>query len=562
MPLNTKFPGPGHAKTAWAELQLFGTALTKRWQKETALAYCDLKPIATAVTKHAGASGALDWEYLRKLPVKYHAADCEFRDWASSTDLDAPQPTCKGMIAPGVAGVYTDTDGTAKSMSSRIDCPVPHLMKMVPNWAAAECAAVWKVIPYFDAQNQSTIGAAHASLEEIQNAMNLHGATGKGQGGAGQLPDTVRALGAGSGDDKDWWVEWTGLAADTLREGFLSSPEPTLHNHYLIATDLARLVNNRAAIIELGRNNSVCLIRKATEALGEVTTTVNETDAHWKVLTGVAMALGLVSGGFTAAAAGTLEVGVFLAEAIIGKAKIPMKAFGTDFKKVVTDLGGRFKALNQELETQEGGYAKNIGDLRSTVDGIGSFDLELYDFGENSSTTPTAEARQKAKRGGFTANPTTILNLAKRCAWAAQDYDRLVAKLGAVVTAEIHLTDKDGKATDADKAVVKLSHEFREYMATTGARYLNARDQIAAAAHDYQEADDEASTSFDQTWDNWKKRDTESTFQPTSFKAEEADDTVRPDTADDDPYSEPPEHGLDPREVYETEDHRKEGAAR
>jgi hypothetical protein len=565
---NTRYPGPGHAQETWRHLQAFGTVLTKRWQKEVASAYCNRRQIVTNVLKNGKAPVPFEWDYLKIAPVDYHRADCEFRFWAEDTSLDGPLPKCRGQVTTGIGDRFTDVDGVSKSMPTKIECPVPHLLRQVPSWAAAECAVLWGLVPYFDAQDQAVLSAAYTALSQIQKELNPAGGSEKGDSGPGQLANTVAEL-SGSGKTDSWWTEWTGLAADALRQGFLSSPKPTMDNHYFIATNLARLIDNRARIIEYGRNNTIDLIDQATKELSGVTTKTEESETHWKLLTAGAMVLGVASAGSLAlaseVAAGAFELAVFLAEAVVGEAEIKVTAFAKDFRPVLGSLASGLRELTfTKLVEKEQEYADYVGDVREAVNGVGSFDLELYDFNENSSHKPTKEAVANAKKpdDGYNVNTATVMNLARGCTWAGQDYERMLGMFGPIPAAKGHLTDRKGEERESDADVLALVEEFRGYLETTSARYFAARDLIADAAKAYEYADGDVSDSMKQLFDNWETRDPESKYEPKAFKVDEAvDPTARPDDADRDPYREGTNPDGSERDVYGTEKHESESEA-
>jgi hypothetical protein len=453
-------------------------------------------------------------------------------------------------------------------MPTKIECPVPHILRQVPSWATAECAVLWRLVPYFDAQDQAVLGAAYAALSQIQKDLNPAGGSADGDSGPGRLASTVADL-SGSGKTDSWWVDWTGLAADALRNGFLSSPKPTMDNHYFIATNLARLIDNRARIIEYGRNNTIDLIDQATKELSSVTTKTEQSETHWKLLTAGAMVLGVASAGASAVvsgvAAGTFELAVFLAEAVVGEAEIKVTAFAKDFRPVLGSLATGLRDLaSTKLVEKEQEYADYVADVRKTVNGVGSFDLELYDFDENTSHEPTREAIANAKKpdDGYNVNTGTVMNLARGCAWAGQDYERLLGMFGPIPSARGHLSDKNGKERESDKDVLALVEEFRGYLETTSARYFAARDRIADAAKAYEYADGDVSDSMKLLFDNWETRDPESKYQPKAFEVDDAiDPTSRPDEADRDPYREGENPDGSERDVYGTEKQESESKA-
>ncbi|MEU6248692.1 hypothetical protein [Glycomyces sp. NPDC047010] len=529
-------PGPDHmAANVKPALDRFWEALIKRWQKEAAVSFLNQQDIRTGIVENPG--GTLDWPYLRKPATDLHRGECDFRDWAQGPDGTATPVSCSGRMPAGAPA----------TMPGRVTCPLPQVMTAVHGWAKTERDAIEKKVPKFDAQELPALDAAYAGLKGLYEAIAEAGPapdrsrTARG----GSLPERIADLSDGDGTSQHWWVEWTGLAADGFRGGFLQSTGPTLDNHRVLAAELAKLVNYRSGIIQMGRNDTLHLIGQAATALGATGTAQGA--SGWVVLEGLAKVLAFAKG--PAEAAGkVLDLIAFLGEELLPTH--PAVKYTGDHRAIVKALSQHMDALRDGVDAKELAYRKGTGDLRSMLDGVGSFDLELYDLTENRATgTP------KGERKGFAADTTKLVELAGKIGLVAGAYEQLPGRLSPVQAAAGHFADREGHATGADQDVLAMVEEFRGFLSTAAARYYTARDQVAKAAEDYEESDNKVSSAFTDLLERFRRSEGGTRQPADGFDTEhEAADTGRAATADKDPYS-----NAD-GQVYETADNIENAA--
>lgn len=549
-------PGPGHAQTLESRMKDFHTALTKRWRIEAIDEVCRQVPVTTFLARSTGPFGAPDLKHFLDIRVLYHLGFCHYRNWASeggNGDLPSSCPGETGFQGHEMPVEDRNNPGKLVQIPPTITCPMPDLMSQVEDWAYAERDSIFARLPLFDAHEQSKLKTAYDALEKLKNALYLEGWQDVGSGeqyslaGGGDLPGTVTKLWVKDADSLDWWVEWTGLAASTVKGGFLRSTGPTLINHSIIAIALGNLISNRAAIIEHGRNNALYWIEQSTNVLDDKSMSTTDLVPGWKTVTAIGMTVAIYGAATgpgavpAAVAGGTLQLIGFLGENLFPK--IERWDFAQEMKAIVTNFSDRIDSLNENLTTEEGEYAAEVSEMRAAVNGASSFDLELYDLTENSPDGTAAK-----EEGGFNANVDDILRLGEFCEDAASAYEDLLVQFRDIVAVEGHLADKDGSPIAADTDVVALCNEFLEYVKTTSARYYLARDQIVAAAEAYAESDASQAAAFERTMEDWESQGV-GTEQPGFDAKKEAGDTDRPEGADDNPY----DSELNGEDVYITE---------
>ncbi|MCD0446704.1 hypothetical protein LO763_24095 [Glycomyces sp. A-F 0318] len=529
----TQFPGPKHAEMVKDYLAVFEDILTVRWKRQAALDFRGNRHIVNRLSATDVKSCVLVWPRLSDPDVFYHRGFCDYGFWAEGDADKAPPSTCSGRLPPNMAGVEVTDKRTGRTapLPAQVQCPMPQVMEQVPQWAKAECSALYRRIPLFDHQKQEELGAGYAALQAISTALYAGDSDdgGKGSKGAGDLSALIEDLPSDASVFDEWWEAWTGLAADALRHGFMVSPKPTRRSHYDLATSLAMRVHLRAGIIEFGRNNVIGAIEGATRALYATSTTTSEGTAGWKTMQGVGDFLALVGGPKGAAAGGAISLIGFLGEQMF---PVPVKQvdFSGDFKKIVVDLGAKIDEVRTEVESKEGEYAAAVSELRDRINGKSGFELELYDLTENHASGDDARKSEK-----FSVSVDMVMSLAEQCGKIAIGYEGLLAHFKGAYKAEGQLADKDGIARPADVDVMALNREFEQYMRTATARYYLARDQIREAAEDYDEADGNAAQDFERIMGDPDMRKTMDKTSELDLEAEAAD-TQRPAGADTDPY--------------------------
>jgi hypothetical protein len=538
MSLGDCIPGPGHGHAVQVHMDAFETALTKRWRIEVVRELVGNKPVTTFLARSTGPFGAPDLSALQDVRYQRHKGLCHYSDWAFNKpdgDLPASCPGETGYQGSEPPEENPTTPGTLVQIPRKITCPIPKVMEMVATWAEAERQSLEPRVPVFDAHQQSRLSEAYTALARFaaETDVDVPKQSGQRMSSGGALPDTVTSLWVQNSEDRDWWVGWTGLAANAAKGNFFTSTLPTLRNHSIIAVALADLVSNRSAIVEYARNNGKHLITGATVALDAKTTASTDLVPTWKGLQAIGMSVALY-GAFsgpgavaTAVTGGALGLVGFLGENLLPKTSAV--AFSGDLKAIVTTFSDKLDELGEGLTRREGEYGEAADTLRTAVNGASSFELELYDLSENQASG-TGDRREEP---GFQAPVDNILTLGATCEKAAGDYEGLLWHFNALAGLETDMADKDGTATRADEGVLALCDELHEYVKTTAARYYLARDQIMAAAADYAETDEGRKAAFDRVMSDWSDTGTGQAEPNPRFDVEsEAKDSVRPGGAD------------------------------
>ena len=315
-------PGPGHTSTLESRMNTFHQALTKRWRIEAIREVCEHKPVTTFLVRSTGPFGAPDLVHLQEIQNQYHMGHCSYRNWADKLGEGDLPSSCEGKT--GFEGTEMPVEdpnnpGNLVQIPPTITCPIKDLMAQAEDWAWAERQSIWTYLPKFDAHEQNKLKAAYDALEKLSHTFHLDGwqdvdmsqGDHHGLAGAEDLPGIVTKLWVKDATSRDWWVGWSGLASDRVRGNFLTSTGPTLINHYLIATALANLISNRAAIIEHGRNNALYWIEQSSVALGTKVAVSDNYVPAWKVMQGLGMTIALFGVGSGPAAPAVAATGVY-----------------------------------------------------------------------------------------------------------------------------------------------------------------------------------------------------------------------------------------------------------
>lgn len=298
----------------------------------------------------------------------------------------------------------------------------------------------------------------------------------------GDLAGIVEAI-RYRGEDVGWWAEWTGLAASTVGEGMFGSVAPTLNNQAQIASGLANLYSDRAAIIAMARENSLHLVGAAAAALTRTELVEHDHTSGWKTVQGIgaAVSVGGVWSVAGALAGSTISLVGFLGENLLSTSRADV--FGDDVATVIATLHDEIGELQQNISAAEAAYTLATYEFRSSIFAVHSFDLELYDLTVNDPTgTPGAHS-------GLTVEVSTILRLAERCYQAGEIYEDLLPLVAATDEADSHLSDQHGRRTDADQQVLTVRDLLGQFLKTTCGRYLLAGDQVRRAAERYVEVE-------------------------------------------------------------------------
>lgn len=536
--------GTDHAATIDARMDMFERALVRRWRRETAERLNRGDSIITSIVRptfgnigleHAsGAFGTPEWAA--------HRPNCSSLPHYLEGGKPGEESPCEGWLDPSRQPVEVESaTGEPVVVGPKIDCPFDSIIVLIESWARQERSVIQGDIDTrFHDHDVGMLESAHESARKLRKATLAEYAdvdVSKGEhhdlAGGGDLTGTVAKIWAKDGDSRDWWVGWTGLAAEHTKGNFCTSAGPTMMNHCILATSIGNLVNNRAAIIEAARNNTLHLIEQAAKALDDLT--YDETELipaeGWKAVTGLTNTMALWSalgGPELKLAAALLRLLGFLGET--GIQDVKAYTFPEEMVQIVTGLVDGFIALREEIDQSEAEYAKAAAAVATTVDEAASFDLELYDLSEN---TPGGTGRAG---DGFEVNISNVLTLAEYCEAAGEDYEGLLRHFDELLDAAPHLSGEDGRPTAGDKDLRELSTELKGFFKTTAARYYLARDEIKSAAEAYAETDDGSAAAFERTMDSWDRTGV-GDADPGFNVDRAAEPTDRGEGASDNPYN-------------------------
>ncbi|MEO3819476.1 hypothetical protein ABGB21_23025 [Plantactinospora sp. B24E8] len=374
-------------------------------------------------------------------------------------------------------------------------------MQSVEYWAYGEGSAVLNQLPKFDAHDQRAIESAQQAILTIGGALGLQSAGGSDASfvpsSNADLINKVDKLIGANGQNAGWYVAWTGLAADTLKDGFFASIAPTLFHQAQIAGGIHNLYSARGTIIQEMRSGSLKILSDASKALDETHVVTTDLNPVWQTFQGMGTAL-TIGGGWNPAS-GAVGASCILI-GIIGQNFAPESKhtkYAHELEAVMTALWDNLDEQSNDLFSRKNDYNNGIHSLRDTIFGIDSFNLELYDLTENTATG-------NGDPDGFHADIGTVLELADTCFECAEIYeDQLIPKIGDVQAADASLATEDGSEGYADPKVKALVVEYQGYLRTACGRLYAAGEQIKAAAQSYASTDAERQAAYNSIMRDW-----------------------------------------------------------
>lgn len=505
-----RFAEPEHGQIVVAALKEFHEALTRRWREKLCEEVVHGRHDYPVVIRRETSPHSHQplWEYWSR-PAREHLrfpGQCAFVSWVES----GQNGSLSGVTCDGATGTSEDVEvvgpgGEMVVVPPYIECGMGSVLAQVEDWAWGEREHLFYRLPLYDHQDVRALQAAHDDLIDIGRHLVLKPESGSefDPGSAGDLDNIVSDITGKNDVGLHWWAGWTGLAASRARSNFFDSCGPTIENQSGLAGSLANLYSDRAALIIAGRNNTLRLIQAATEALGEKVTTPRADD--WKVVqnigAGIATAFGWTGKGAVLGAAVFL-VGFLGSNLDKGTRTV---GYAGDIAELVGQLNDDVDALSAQLDSDELDYLQAASRLRRNLFEVHSFELELYDLTRNDADGDRQE--RDLSDSGFSADVSSILNIAEGCYNAGNGYGELVPTIAATSEADRHLADKDGNQTDGDMAVMQLRDQLEGFLKTTCGRYLLAGDQVKQAADDYVEVDESQREKFDETVRDWTDDD-------------------------------------------------------
>jgi hypothetical protein len=433
---------------------------------------------------------------------------------------------CSGLTGARIGGeeMINPLGGEVVIVPPHIECGVGAILAQVEEWAWQERMIVASKVPFFDHHDVAALERAHDALLEIGWSVGLnYGGPGASPGNGSvqdpsqapfrpapehDIPTLVDSV-QGREDPVGWWAAWTSLAAAAAKSNFFASPLPTTNNQAGIAGCLANLCALRAAIIEKGPNDTLYGLQWAIESLDsdetELVTTYRA--PGWKRVRDAGVLITTLGGWNPAAAKVGTAVTVIGFVGGILDSDIQVEQRVNGIREVVTTLNQRIDELNDTLDGMEDDYLTLAGTTRETIYGIHSFNLELYDLTENSSTLgPSGESVQPGD-----SPPTEriqidgVLRIAEACYNLGDAYHDLLPLVAETADAVSSFADKNGTATDADLKAIEIRELFEGFLKTTCARYLLAGDHVHDTVRDYVEVDESQRQSFVDIMDEWEE---------------------------------------------------------
>ncbi|WP_410582010.1 hypothetical protein [Amycolatopsis sp. lyj-108] len=529
--------GPGHTARLTAAMNTFHKALTKRWREDAATAIEVQSDLTQGILRCYAPGPNEHWDY-RSPSARAHIdyGTCSYLDWVE----DGQQGELSAVTCEGKTGHLVVLGDRNPPKDEPIVCGVGSILAQVETWAWDERTTLFTKLPMFDAHNLSLLEAAHNDFLSLGKGLGLEAEEGSpvsnlGKADGRELGSNVEALWSERTHYTDWWASWTGLSANRAKDGFFASVGPTLQNQSGITGALANLYSLRAAIVEMARNDALFAIQQATKALGETETITTDLASTWKVVAGAGAVLGVAGIWFPPAGGVGAVVGLvgFLGENLLKPGEREGYAHGV--REVVFRLGGDIDELNNELTVLESDYTAKVGELRSRISQIKSFNLELYDLSLN-----TATGDPKTHGGHFTVDISTVLEMAKCCYDTAELYEPLMRIIKHTKVADKHLADEDGKQTWADIELADIRDALEGFLSTTCARYALAGDNTVAAAKAYGKTDRAAKEASDRILADWERVGKQGNPVPHRPAPGSGADTARTDRDEIEPTTLPP----------------------
>lgn len=375
-------------------------------------------------------------------------------------------------------------------------------MESVEYWAHGEGSAIFNKFPKFDAHDQRAIESAQEAVLRIGGLLGL---TAEGGSDASfepssnaDLTNKAETLVGANGQNPGWYKTWTGLAADTLKDGFFASIAPTMGNQAQIAAGIHNLYSARGTIIQEFRSGSLKILEDASKALDETHTVTTDLNPVWQTFQGMGTAL-TIGGGWNpvtgAVGASSILIG------IIGQNFAPetkRTEYSNELEGVMNDIWDDLDEQASDLFSRENDYDLGVHSLRDTIFGIDSFNLEMYDLTENTATG-------NGNNDGFDVDVDTVMSLADTCYDCAEIYeDQILPMIGEIQSADSSLAAEDGSEGYADPKVKELVIEYEGYLRTACGRLYTAGEQIKDAAESYASEDSDRQAAFDEVMKDWE----------------------------------------------------------
>lgn len=427
-----------------------------------------------------------------------HLTTCPIVAWAINDSTPATRPaTCDGWSVPD---------------AKYVECRAADLFSQVADWAWTKREQLAAAIPDLAGGPElSSLDDARESLLKVDGTMRPEGSVD-----AYTLPGMVEKLSVrdDGNNNRAWLAGWTGLAANSLKDGFLSTVGPTLKNQSVLVRWLANCYSVRATTIHATRNNILQLIAQATSQIFEAgpppppkgtpkaKVAVNAASKAWGITTAIVDALGKKAPGEVGTALTLIDFAIDVVLSI-SEAKPPNE--GLRFPQLsgfFAQQDSAVRTLHTDLDEAEADYQKAVTAIEHRIAGVDRTVLELYDF---TKTSPDGDGSDPSASGRFAVDVVVVMEIAQHCYDAAEIYSGLLSKVAAASYADGQLVGRGVVPTAADTALIALRNDVESFFQKTTARYLTAADRIKKAAEKYAESDAEQKARLKAAIADWKE---------------------------------------------------------
>ncbi|GLY36176.1 hypothetical protein Amsp01_022000 [Amycolatopsis sp. NBRC 101858] len=467
--------GSVYSASLSAALNDFWQTLERRWTHDAG------QTLRGGTSQIDGAPEPARWQVPPE--SRGHLTTCPIVAWAvsDSTQANRPSAPCDGWSVPD---------------AKYVECRAADVFSQVGDWAWAKRDQLAAGIPDLAGGPElSSLEDARESLLKADGTMRPEGSVD-----AYTLPGMVEKLSVrdDGNNNRAWMAGWTGLAATSLKGGFLSTVGPTLKNQSVLVRWLANCYSLRATTIHATRNNILELIGRATGELFETApvpakevpkakVAVNAAGQAWGIATTVAKALGKEAPGSIGDA---LSLIGFVVDVVanVGEAKTNEGLRFPQLSGFFAHLDPAVRALHTDLDEAEADYRKAVTAIEQRIAGVDRTVLELYDFTKSS---PDGDSSDPSASGRFAVDVVVVMEIAQHCYDVAEVYSGLLSDVATASYSDGQLVGRGVVPTAADTALIALRSDVESFFQKTTARYLMAADRIKKAAEKYAESDAE-----------------------------------------------------------------------
>ncbi|WP_329053804.1 hypothetical protein OG738_12555 [Amycolatopsis sp. NBC_01488] len=462
--------GSVYSASLSAALNDYWQTLERRWTRDAG------QTLRGGTSQIDGAPEPARWQVPPE--SRGHLTTCPVVAWAvtDSTQATRPSAPCDGWSVPD---------------AKYVECRAADVLSQVGDWAWAKREQLAAAIPDLAGGPElSSLDDARQSLLNVDGTMRPEGSVD-----AYTLPGMVEKLSVrdDGNNNRAWLAGWTGLAANSLKGGFLSTVGPTLKNQSVLVRWLANCYSVRATTIHATRNNILQLIAQATSELFEAAppsgdtpkerVAVNAAGQAWGIVSTVTKALGEEAPESIGTALSLIDFALNLRE---GKPNEDLRF--PQLSGFFAHLDSAVRTLHSDLDEAEADYQKAVTAIGHRIAGVDRTVLELYDFTKSS---PDGDDSDPSASGRFAVDVVVVMEIAQHCYDAAEIYSGLLSKVATASYADGQLVGRGVVPIAADTALIALREDVESFFQKTTARYLMAADRIKKAAEKYAAGDAE-----------------------------------------------------------------------